>query len=81
MSLALTNSHILVRDIAFESVSAFGTVGLSTGATSDLNVIGRLIVVLTMLVGRVGPLIIGLKMVPNRDSSTYRYASETVTIG
>ena len=71
----------MVRDVAFESVSAFGTVGLSTGVTSDLNVTGQVIVVVTMLVGRVGPLIIGLKMVPNRDSSSYRYASETVTIG
>ena len=81
LALALTNSHILVRDVAFESVSAFGTVGLSTGVTSDLNVTGQVIIVVTMLVGRVGPLIIGLKMVPNRDSSSYRYASETVTIG
>ena len=81
LALAFTNSHILVRDLAFESVSAFGTVGLSTGATDKLNTIGQLIVTLTMLAGRIGPLLIGLKMVPNQDSASYRHATETVTIG
>jgi len=81
LALAFTNSHILVRDLAFESVSAFGTVGLSTGATAKLNMIGQLIVTLTMLAGRIGPLLIGLKMVPNQDSASYRHATETVTIG
>ena len=79
--LALTNSHILVRDLAFESFSAFGTVGLSTGATSELNGFGRVIVIITMFVGRVGPIIVGLRMVPNREASPYRYATEPVTIG
>ena len=79
--LALTNSHVLVRDLAFESFSAFGTVGLSTGATSELNSLGRVIVTITMFIGRVGPIIVGLRMVPNREASPYRYATEPVTIG
>ena len=73
--LALTNSHILVRDLAFESFSAFGTVGLSTGATSNLNSFGQVIVIITMFIGRVGPIIVGLRMVPNREASPYRYAT------
>ncbi len=81
LALAFTNSHVLVRDLAFESVSAFGTVGLSTGATAELNIAGQLIVTLTMLAGRIGPLLIGLKMVPNQDNDSYRHATETVTIG
>lgn len=40
----------------FESVSAFGTVGLSTGITSDLSTLGKLQIILLMFVGRVGPL-------------------------
>ena len=81
LGLAVTNSGILLRDILFESFSAFGTVGLSTGITDQLTPIGQLIVILTMLIGRVGPLIIGLKMVPNRDVNNYRNAVEPVTIG
>ena len=79
--LALTNSSIQFNHIVFESFSAFGTVGLSSGATEQLNSFGRVVLILAMFVGRIGPLIIGLKMVPNQDSSSYRPASETVTIG
>lgn len=46
----------LLRDILFEQLSAFGTVGLSTGLTPELSVGGRLWIILTMFVGRVGPL-------------------------
>ena len=81
LCLALTNSHVLIRDLAFESVSAFGTVGLTTGATGELNGLGHVIVAITMFIGRVGPIIVGLRMVPNREASPYRYATEPVTIG
>ncbi|MFL2755880.1 MAG: TrkH family potassium uptake protein [Dehalococcoidia bacterium] len=82
LALALTNSHILVRDLVFESFSAFGTVGLSTGASGDLNVVGRIIVAITMLMGRVGPLIVGLKMVVSTaEGVTFKYPTEPVTIG
>ena len=82
LALSLTNSHILVRDLAFESFSAFGTVGLSTGASEELNLAGRIIVAITMLMGRVGPLIVGLKMVVSTtEGVTFKYPTETVTIG
>ena len=79
--LALTNSAIQFNHIVFESFSAFGTVGLSSGTTELLNNFGRVVLIFAMFIGRIGPLIIGLKMVPNQDSSSYRPASETVTIG
>ena len=79
--LALTNSSIQFNHIVFESFSAFGTVGLSSGATELVNGFGRVVLILAMFIGRIGPLIIGLKMVPNQDNSSYRPASETVTIG
>ncbi|RWZ60555.1 Ktr system potassium transporter B [Halobacillus fulvus] len=43
-------------EIVFESVSAFGTVGLSMGLTGNLTVIGKGMLVLTMLIGKLGPL-------------------------
>lgn len=59
---ALTVSELLVRPsmdkrfltVAFEAFSAFGTVGLSLGLTPSLTGVGKLIIVLTMFVGRVG---------------------------
>jgi trk system potassium uptake protein len=41
--------------LLFEVLSAFGTVGLSTGITPHLSPVGKIIVILTMYVGRVGP--------------------------
>jgi len=47
-----------LQDIMFEVVSAFGTVGLSTGLTSTLSGIGRLMIIVLMFIGRLGPLTI-----------------------
>ncbi|WP_269138836.1 potassium transporter TrkG [Treponema vincentii] len=44
--------------MAFETVSAFATVGLSTGITAQFSVAGKLILVFLMFIGRVGPLTI-----------------------
>ncbi|OHB45886.1 MAG: hypothetical protein A2545_07920 [Planctomycetes bacterium RIFOXYD2_FULL_41_16] len=49
-------------EIVFEVVSAFGTVGLSTGVTPTLSVTGKIVLVITMLIGRVGPLAIGFSI-------------------
>ena len=68
-------------DLLFESVSAFGTVGLSTGLTSDLSRWGQLILIAIMFMGRLGPLTLGLAMVQRGEGSLYRYAQERVTIG
>ncbi len=46
-------------EIVFETVSAFGTAGLSTGITSSLSTPGKIVISATMLIGRVGPLAIG----------------------
>ncbi|HHT9144181.1 MAG: TrkH family potassium uptake protein [Candidatus Brocadiaceae bacterium] len=49
-------------EIVFETVSAFGTVGLSTGITPTLSFTGKIVLVVTMLIGRVGPLAIGFSI-------------------
>src|SRR6056297_505668 len=53
--LTITESKPFL-DILFETVSAFGTVGLSTGVTPTLSKIGRILIIMTMFAGRVGPL-------------------------
>ena len=58
--LLLASHDIPFESVLFEAVSAFGTVGLSLGATASLDGFGKLIVVLAMLAGRIGPLTIAL---------------------
>jgi trk system potassium uptake protein len=48
--------HISGRDLIFEVTSALGTVGLSTGATARLDEMGKVIIMLTMFAGRIGPM-------------------------
>jgi trk system potassium uptake protein TrkH len=59
--LSLTESHNF-EQIIFEAASALGTVGLSTGITSSLSNIGKLIVVFLMFLGRLGPLAFGISL-------------------
>ncbi|MBN1575515.1 MAG: hypothetical protein JW913_03130 [Chitinispirillaceae bacterium] len=47
---------IPVRGIVFEATSALGTVGLSTGATALLDEIGKIIIMIAMFAGRIGPM-------------------------
>ncbi len=67
--------------VAFEAVSAFGTVGLSTGVTPTLSVAGRLTIIVTMFMGRLGPLYVALALVQGQRVSGFRYPVESVRIG
>jgi trk system potassium uptake protein TrkH len=67
-------------ELFFEVVSAFGTVGLSTGITGWLSEMGKIILSLVMFVGRLGPLVVGVAM--SRDAaSRYYYAEESIMVG
>ncbi len=68
------------HDVLFEQVSAFGTVGLSTGLTGKLSVAGRLWLTATMFVGRVGPLTLALGVLPVRPRRI-RYPEDRILIG
>ena len=67
-------------EILFEVVSAFGTVGLSTGITGGLSVIGKLVVSMIMFVGRLGPLVIAIA-ISRTDAPDYIYAEENIMVG
>lgn len=73
----LPESHL---GLIFEQISAFGTVGLSTGLTPSLSPAGKLWIIATMFVGRLGPLTIALWMVPTHKAHV-RYPKGTVMIG
>jgi potassium uptake TrkH family protein len=67
--------------LLFETVSAFGTVGLSAGITPKLSVVGKLLIVVLMLVGRLGPLTVAL-VVGGRDAlQRTRLPEEEVLVG
>ncbi len=79
--LATVESGFDFMDLFFEGVSAFGTVGLSSGITPLLSGWGHAILMVAMFVGRLGPLTVGLAMAQSSGTDAYRYASERVTIG
>jgi trk system potassium uptake protein TrkH len=67
--------------LMFEAVSAFGTVGLSTGVTASLSGAGKLVLVTLMYAGRVGPLTLVLAVGSRTDRGRFRYAEENVMVG
>jgi trk system potassium uptake protein TrkH len=67
--------------LVFEAVSAFGTVGLSTGVTPSLSAVGKLLIIVLMMVGRLGPLTIAIALAARESRPRFRYACETVMIG
>lgn len=67
-------------DIFFESVSAFGTVGLSTGLTPHLSTAGKLVIIVTMFAGRVGLISLTIPLFTDH-ADTVDYPEEEVLIG
>lgn len=67
--------------VLFEVVSAFSVVGLSMGITAKLSVASKLLLALTMLIGRVGILMIALSVFPARRKSMVHYGEEPLLIG
>jgi len=67
--------------VAFETVSAFGTVGLSAGATGRLTTAGRLIITALMFVGRLGPLTMAFSLLGETRPAAYRYPEERIMVG
>lgn len=65
--LLLLTESFPIYQIIFEATSALGTVGLSTGITSSLSALGKLIIIMLMFAGRVGPLSVGTALFSSKD--------------
>ncbi|MFW5810487.1 MAG: potassium transporter TrkG, partial [Thermodesulfobacteriota bacterium] len=65
----------------FETVSAFGTVGLSMGVTGELNTGGKSLIIIMMLIGRVGVLTFSYVIAGDGARNGIEYAEENVMIG
>lgn len=68
-------------DLGFEAGSALGTVGLTTGVTPTLTTAGKWIIIITMLIGRLGPLTLLAGLTFNIRPAVYDYPSEPVMVG
>lgn len=68
-------------DYLFEVISAFGTVGLSTGVTPSLNTFGKLLIIIMMLIGRAGVLTFAYIFAGTEARDGIRYAEQNLMIG
>ncbi|WP_409295566.1 TrkH family potassium uptake protein [Peribacillus sp. SCS-26] len=80
--LTITEKGADMAAIAFETVSAFGTVGMSAGLTMDLTAMGKILITILMFIGRVGPLTLAFALAVNSGTKgNIRYAEEKILIG
>lgn len=69
-----------LKSVVFESISAFGTVGLSLGITAKLSAASKLVITLTMFIGRISLLTILASFLKQVKFMKYKYPSEDLTI-
>lgn len=79
--LLVANKGVSFQSILFEVTSAFGTVGLSTGITSSLSGISKMVLIFTMLLGRLGPIAIGYSLVGKPKLINYTYPEAEILVG
>lgn len=81
--LTITERHnnFATSAIFFETASALGTVGLSCGITPGLTTAGKLIIIITMLIGRLGALTLLATLTLNLKPARFNYPTEPVVVG
>lgn len=79
--VSLFEPNISSLDIVYEVISAYATVGLTRGITPDLSTISQLLIALTMLFGKVGPISIIVAFINSDRHKSYRQQKDTILIG
>lgn len=79
--IELADPQVSMIRILFEVVSGFATVGLSTGITAGLSAFSKLILVLTMYIGRVGVLLLMSAVLGDPEPSSINYPEENLLVG
>jgi len=77
----LQKDGVTAFDLLFETVSAFGTVGLSTGVTAGLSPVGKVLVTVCMFIGRLGPLTLALVIGRRKLGQAISFPEEEVLVG
>lgn len=80
LCLCIFEPNIDLLDLLFESISAFATVGLSTGITPELSTISKIVIMITMFIGRVGGLTL-LSLWTKKGKKYVSYPTENILIG
>jgi len=83
LALSITESAngFTMSEIMFEAGSALGTVGLTTGITPSLTIVGKLIIIVVIFVGRLGPLTLLAALTFNLKPVKYNYPDEAIIVG
>lgn len=79
--LTFTEPDIDPLQLFFEEISAFCTVGLSTGITADLSSAGKVILIISMFIGRVGTLTLAVSLSRKSISNNYKYPNAFIMVG
>ena len=79
--LSISDGEKGIMPIAFEIVSAFSTVGLSTGITADLTFLGKVVIMICMFIGRIGTLTLAFALSSKQRSLNYEYPKAHLTVG
>lgn len=79
--LSILEPNIAILDLVFEEVSAFCTVGLSRGITADLSTPSKIILIISMYIGRIGTLTLAFALASRVDTNNYRYPKAHILVG
>ncbi|MCR1974504.1 TrkH family potassium uptake protein [Clostridium sporogenes] len=81
MILSITEVKFPFEYYLYEATSAFGTVGITLGLTTKLSAIGKIVILLTMYAGRVGPLTLAIAFARKLKNSSIKYPEEKILVG
>ncbi|WP_347158578.1 TrkH family potassium uptake protein [Pontibacter chitinilyticus] len=79
--LSITDAQFDILKLAFEQVSAFATVGLSTGITAGLSDAGKAVIIMSMFIGRVGTLTLAVALSTRNSFTNYKYPETHLVVG
>jgi len=79
--LTITEQGVRFEALLFEEVSAFATVGLSMGITANLSFWGKIVIIVSMFIGRIGPLTLTLSFMNQQNKEKVYYTKSDVLIG
>lgn len=79
--LILMTDNFKFEETIFEVISAFATVGLSMGITADLNIFSKILIIITMFIGRLGPLTFALALGEKKKKELIKYPKEDILVG
>lgn len=79
--LILTSDGFRLEETVFEVISAFATVGLSMGITPELSGFARILIIVTMFIGRLGPLTFALAIGETKRKERFTYPKENILVG